>query len=217
MEKPHKISLKIEKMVRSSVFAGEDPLSRDLGKKTLSIFFTASLLTACASAPPQTYDLTALPASIKSSGAKNSQIIIYEPNVIALYDSERVVVKGINQGFTYLPNTQWADRLPKLVQSRLIQSFENTSRYKSVGRPSDHINAGILLTTEIRSFEISEDTREAVVEISAKLVGQNSGRIETTRIFMSRAPVSSIDSVGSTAALDAALQDALSQIVNWAK
>jgi cholesterol transport system auxiliary component len=186
-------------------------------RNILNLCLITSLLTACASAPPQTYDLTALPASIKSSGAKNSQIIIYEPNVIALYDTERVVIKGINQGFTYLPNTQWADRLPKLVQSRLIQSFENTSRYKSVGRPSDHINAGILLTTEIRAFEISEDTREAVVEISAKLVGQNSGRIETTRIFISRAPVASIDSVGSTAALDVALQSALSQIVNWAR
>jgi cholesterol transport system auxiliary component len=179
--------------------------------------FLSFTLTACAQTPPQTYDLTALPSTIKSSGAKNSQIIIYEPTVIALYDSERVVIKGINQGFTYLPNTQWADRLPKLVQSRLIQSFENTSRYKSVGRPSDRISAGTLLTTEIRAFEISEETREAVVEISAKQVGQNSGRVENTRIFKVIAPVSSIDGSGSTAALDAALQTALSQIVNWAR
>jgi cholesterol transport system auxiliary component len=177
----------------------------------------SSLLTSCASALPQTYDLTALTASIKSSGAKKSQIIIYEPNVIAIYDSERVVIKGINQGFSYLPNTQWADRLPKLVQSRLIQSFENTNSYKSVGRPSDRISASAVLTTDIRRFEILEDSREAVIEISAKLVGQSSGRIETTRIFTSRAPVTSIDGSGSTAALDAALQIALSQIVNWAR
>ncbi len=179
--------------------------------------FLSLTLMSCTQTPPQTYDLTALPSTIKSSGAKNSQIIIYEPNVITLYDSERVVIKGMNQGFTYLPNTQWADRLPKLVQSRLIQSFENTSRYKSVGRPSDRISAGTLLTTDIRSFEIIEETREAYVEISAKLVIQGTGRIETTRIFKSSVPVISIDSSGSTTALNAALQDTLSQIINWAK
>ncbi len=185
----------------------------------LSIFALCTLLTlisGCSGTPPQIYDLNSVEGRMIAGRGQKSQIIIYEPNVIALYDSERIVVKGKNQGFTYLPQSQWADKLPKLVQTRMIQSFENASRYKSVGRPGDHISASAVLTTDIRAFEISEETREAVVEISAKLVSQGSGKIETTRIFTARSPVNTIDGSGSSTALNNALQNALSQIINWA-
>ena len=176
----------------------------------------SNFLSGCSTTPPQTYDLNSVEGRISAGRGQKNQIIIYEPNVIALYDSERIVVKGKNQGFTYLPQSQWADKLPKLVQTRMIQSFENASRYKSAGRPGDHISAGAVLTTDIRAFEINEETREAIVEISAKLVRQDSGKIETTRIFTARAPVTAIDGTGSSAALNNALQNTLSQIVNWA-
>ncbi len=181
-----------------------------------SVFALVISLAACSGGPaPQTYDLSPLNGTVAGRSAGSGQIVIYEPNVIALYDSERIVIRGASQGFTYLPGAQWADRLPKLVQSRLIQSFENSSRYKSVGRPGDHISASALLTTDIRAFQIDEQTREAVVEISAKLVGQGSGRIETGQVFIARAPVGTIDGAGASGALDVALRQVLSQIVSW--
>ncbi len=183
----------------------------------ITLCISLALLSACSGTPPQTYDLNSVEGKTFSRSGQKSQIIIYEPNVIALYDSERIVIKGNNQGFTYLPQAQWVDKLPKLIQTRLIQSFENASGYKSVGRPSDHISAGTILTTDIRAFEINEETREAVVEISAKLVQQGSGKIETIRIFRTRTAVGTIDGAGSSTALNSALQNALSQIVNWAK
>ncbi len=174
-----------------------------------------TLLADCSGTPSQTYDLNSVQANISVRTGQKSQIIIYEPNVIALYDSERIVVRGKNQGLTYLPQSQWVEKLPKLVQNRLIQSFENTSSYKSVGRPSDHISAGTLLTTDIRAFDINEEAREAVVEISAKIIRQGSGKIETTRIFIARTPVRTIDGAGSSTALNDALQNVLRQIVSW--
>ncbi len=175
------------------------------------------LLAACGgSPPPPIYDLSAARDKFQGRGGVRGQILVYEPSAIALYDTERLVIKGTTQGLTYLPGAQWADRLPKLVQSRIIQSFENSNRFKSIGRPGDHISATALLNTEIRAFEVEEQTRQALVEISAKLVSQGSGRIETGKLFTARIPVATIDGAGASAALDEALRVVLSQIVSWA-
>ncbi len=184
--------------------------------KYFTIFTLAFFLNSCSSAPPKTYDLIAITGQF-SKARTSGQIIIEEPNTIALYDTPRMVVRSINQGYTYLPQVQWADRLPKLVQARLIQSFENASHYKSVGRATDHINAGVLLVSDVRRFEIDEQSHEAIVEISVKLINAGEGRIEVLRVFTARMPVSSIDGNGSSVALNEALQGVLRQIVSFAK
>ncbi|MBY0612196.1 MAG: ABC-type transport auxiliary lipoprotein family protein [Beijerinckiaceae bacterium] len=182
------------------------------------LFITAAGLavSACGTPPSPTFDLSAardIPP--RKRGGLSGQLIVYEPVTLAVYDSDRLVVKGRTQGLTYLPGAQWADRLPRLVQTRMIQSFENANRFKSVGRPGDQISATMVLNTEIRAFQIEEETREALVEISAKVIGQGSGQIQRAQLFTVRIPVTSIDAGGATTALDEALRQALAQIVGW--
>ena len=173
-------------------------------------------VASCGTPPSPTFDLSAArDIAPRKRGGVGGQLLIYEPVTLAVYDSDRLVVKGATQGLTYLPGVQWADRLPRLVQTRLIQSFENANRFKSVGRPGDQITATMVLNTEIRAFQVEEQTRQALVEISAKVIGQGSGQIQRAQLFTVRVPVSSIDAGGATAALDEALRQALSQIVGW--
>ena len=173
-------------------------------------------LAGCSTPASPTFDLSAakdFPA--RTRGGLAGQLIIYEPVALAVYDSDRVVVKSANQSLSYLPGAQWADRLPRLVQTRLIQSFENAHRFKSVGRPGDQITATMVLNWEIRSFEIEEQSRQAVIEIAVKTVAQGSGRIERAQLFKTAIPVSMIDAAGATGALDEALKTILLQIVAW--
>ncbi len=192
-------------------------ISRSRFRLVLTLGVLGISLAACSSPPSLTYDLAAVKQlSSPRAGASRGQLVIYEPGALAVYDSDRIVIKGMAQGLTYLPGAQWADRLPKLVQTRMIQSFENANRFKSVGRPGDRISATTALTTEIRSFQIEEQGREAVVEISAKLIGQGSGRIQAAQLFSTRVPAGTIDGAGASAALDEALRGTLAQIVAWA-
>lgn len=174
-------------------------------------------LAACGTPPSPTFDLSAAKDfPPRRRGGVSGQLIVYEPVALAVYDSDRLVVKSAKDGLAYLPGVQWADRLPRLVQTRLIQSFENASRFKSVGRPGDQITATMVLNSEIRSFEIEEQTRQAVIEISVKTIAQGSGRIERAQLFRTTLPVSAIDPAGATAALDEGLKQILLQIVSWA-
>jgi cholesterol transport system auxiliary component len=97
----------------------------------------------------------------------------------------------------------------------VIQSFENAGR-AAVGRPSDRLAGETQLLIDIRSFEVREGTRDAVVELAAKLVGSASGRLANARLFGATAAVGAIDGQGASAALDQALGSVITQIVGWA-
>ena len=116
----------------------------------------------------------------------------------------------------FLTGAQWSDRLPRLLQSRLVQSFENGKLLRSVGRSGDRIVADYVLTSEVRRFEIDVTTSQAVVVISAKLIGERSGRISAARIFTAQVPASASDGARASAALDQALSEVMRDIVGWA-
>ena len=54
----------------------------------------------------------------------------------------------------YLAQSQGSDRLPRMVQLRLLQAFENTGRIGAVGVPGQGLAIDYQLVMEIRRFEI---------------------------------------------------------------
>ncbi len=173
------------------------------------------LLAGCGSAPLATFDLSA-PRSGISSRSVGAQVIVTEPVALAPLDTDRIVVRAPDAGMSLLKDAQWSSRLPQLVQSRLIQTFENGKSLRAVGRPGDKIIADYSLVSEIRKFEIDAARGEAVVEIAVKLVGERSGRISAARIFATRSPGSASDGPSATASLDSAMSVVLRDIVAWA-
>jgi cholesterol transport system auxiliary component len=102
--------------------------------------------------------------------------------------------------------------LPGLVQTRLIQAFENSRLLRAVGRPG--LLADYSLQTDIRRFEMDVTRREAVVEISAKILDAR-GRITASHVFSSIIPAPRDDGTTVTTALDAALAKVMRKIVEW--
>jgi hypothetical protein len=73
--------------------------------------------------------------------------------------------------------------LTKLLQSKIVESFENAKPFGAVARPIEGLNADCQLLIDIRAFQISPSPRlEAQVEFSAKILGHG-GKIVGTRIF----------------------------------
>lgn len=190
-----------------------DMLRRRAGLMAPAMLAAMLALGACVSAPPATFDLTA--PGLGKVGPGRGQLAVAEPLSVQALDSDRIIVKDQTGSISFLGGGQWADRLPRLVQTRLIQTFENANRLTSVGRPGGALSADIVLNTEIRSFQISSATNQAVVEITAKLIG-SSGRVIAGRMFSARVPVAKIDGASAAQALDKALGQVLVQIVRWA-
>ncbi len=192
------------------------PAARRAGRILLGAGLLACTLglAGCGSRPAQTFDLSA-PQDGLGHGRPVGTLVVTEPVALQIYDGDRIVVRDGGGALSILGGAQWSDRLPRLIQSRMIQTFENAQRFKQVGYPADRLDANYAVVSEIRSFEIDAPSRQAVVEIAVKLVRSNGGNIAAGKLFSARAPVASIDGPGATAALDAALSDVLRQIVAY--
>lgn len=178
-------------------------------------FALPMLVAGCSSGtPPATYDLTA-PRDGIAAGRGRGLIVVAEPQALQALDSNRIIVMARGGSIAYLPDVQWADRLPKLLQVRLIQTFENGKRIQAVGRPGDRLVPVAQVNSEIRTFGIDESTGEAVVELSVKIVNDRSGTILAGQLFSSRVPGAGAGGPGASAALDLATQAILRDIVRW--
>lgn len=176
---------------------------------------TGACIGACSpSSAPTTFDLTA-PRINGRASAVPAQVVVAEPVAIQTFEAERIIAKDPAGSVSFLSGGQWADRLPRLIQARLIQTLENSSSVRAVSRPGDRVSADYLLNTEIRAFEVATGTGEAVVEISAKLVEDRSGRIAAARVFSARVPVQGVDAANAARGLDRALSTVLLDIVRW--
>lgn len=170
-----------------------------------------------APAPAETFDLSpaANPTGLRAGRARGT-LIIAEPVALRAIDTDRIVVKPRANEVTYLSGAQWSDRLPRLVQARLIQTFQDASRLTTVARPGEGVDGDNQLLTEIRAFEI-DASRGAVarVEMTVRLVGTRSGRVVAGEVF--RAEVAgSTEPRAAAAALDRALLEVLTRVVAWA-
>jgi cholesterol transport system auxiliary component len=162
----------------------------------------------------ETFDLSA-GAPIAVAGRSRGQLAIVEPVATSPVDSDRIVVRPSPDTVATLKGAQWSEPLPRLAQTRLLQTFENSHFLRAVGRPGSGIEARYSLVSEIRRFEIDVAAGEAVVEMSVKLVASASGSIVAGKVFSARAPGSAGSGAAAAVALDAALGDVMRDIVAW--
>jgi phospholipid/cholesterol/gamma-HCH transport system substrate-binding protein len=161
------------------------------------------------------YDLT--PAKV-FPGLKKiplGEIYMPEPTALATLDAERVVVKGISAAKLGLQDFRWPDILSKVLQVRILQSFENAKFTGVIGRYLEGAKIANQLLIDVREFSIStEPSSTAVVELSARLVTQD-GRIVASRVFRASSPVEVPNADAALKALDGSSQKVLSDLVIW--
>jgi len=168
-------------------------------------------VAGCSSAPPDTFDLSA--AAVPPAHKLRAQISIREPIASLDLDSQRILVRTGPETVAYLAGAQWSDRLPSLVQTRLVQTFQNAQLLQSVARAGSGPAADYSLELDIRAFELDVPAAQANVDIAAKIVAETSGRVIAARIFKTRVPASGTGGAEATKALDAALSAVMPQIV----
>ena len=107
-------------------------------------------------APPVkiTYDLSALQNQGAAGKTVNVRWAIPEPTAVAMLETQRFLFSPA-QDYPGFAEAMWADSLPKLLQARLIESFENTTRaaplrMADVGQPNSSYRS-------IRRFRIVVD------------------------------------------------------------
>ncbi|OHV84055.1 ABC-type transport auxiliary lipoprotein family protein [Ensifer sp. LCM 4579] len=181
------------------------------------ILSMAMILAGCGTRPAvnDTFSLAATPV-VERPAATSRQILVPEPTALRTLDSDQIVIRLSESELRFLARAQWGDRLPRIVQDRLVRTFEDTGRVGGVGKPGQGLAIDYQVITEIRAFEISTDGADtAVVEIFAKILDDRNGTVRRQRAFRAIAPVRGTGNPAFVSALDAAFAKVAADIVGW--
>ena len=106
-----------------------------------------------------------------------TQVAIREPLASLELDSQRILVRTGPKRSPISPARNGPDRLPTLIQTRLVQTFQNASFCGSVGRAGGGFSPNYSLELDIRAFELDAKRVRRKVDIAAKIVDDRGGRI----------------------------------------
>ena len=193
--------------------AGRVKVFKIMRLRVASALLLGTVLAACSGSAPTTFDLS-IPDKVGRASVGRSQLVIAEPSALQQLDSERILVRSADGTVSYIGGAQWSDRLPRLIQFRIVQAFENNGR--AVGRAGTGVIGDRALVGDLRAFNLDAGRGEVVAEFSARLVDATSSRIVAAQVFRATEPVASADPAQVAAALGRAMQSLLSQMVRWA-
>jgi cholesterol transport system auxiliary component len=172
----------------------------------------AGCTSLIAGAPSSIYDLTAPGEPMGAQG--RAQVLVPEPTMVRALDTDRIAARPSPAEYAYLPGAVWSDRLPKLLQTRLVQTLQNSGRAGAVAVPGQGILVDFQLVVDVRAFELTQEG--AVADFVAKVMDDTNGRIVGTRSFRHVVPVTSRGNAAIVQALDQAMDQAFVEIANWA-
>ncbi|MGO9173836.1 MAG: ABC-type transport auxiliary lipoprotein family protein [Rhodomicrobium sp.] len=203
-----------------SMIANLTSFSEALGKnsgKVDTIIAGLERLTGGGKASGISYELSAIPAPAAPAAPLGKQLAVADPNALMAYDSEKVLSQNQAGQLEPLGNAKWSDTVPKLMQTKIIQSFENYGSLGEVNRPIEGVTPDYQLLTEIRRFQIVQGPQPvAEAEIAAKLASSD-GQIVAARIFSAKEPVQSKDEAEGARALNAAFGIIASSLLDWTR
>jgi phospholipid/cholesterol/gamma-HCH transport system substrate-binding protein len=193
-----------------------DALAQNSGRIDGILTGVEKMTGAGAGPPPKTiYDLAAPTAFPPVKEVSSAQLAVGEPTVTLGLDTQRILVvpQGDRPGFA---DAQWSDSIPKLVQARLVQAFENFSLQRAVTRAAPEIVADEQLLVDIRSFQVSAAKEPAAeVVLTAKILSKD-GRVLASKIFTQEAQLAELRPATAAAGINEAFGKAAAEIVVWA-
>jgi cholesterol transport system auxiliary component len=177
-----------------------------------------SLLPA-AGAPPKLYTLTPATDFPPAGPRVTWQLLVDVPGGAVALDTERIALSRSATTIDYFADAAWTDRAPLLVQSLLVQSFENSGRITAIARESLALRADYILRPELLHFEAEYDgggAPSAHVQIGAKLVKMPDRTIVAQQRVDTRVPARENQVPAIVEAFNTALHEAMRKLVDWA-
>ena len=163
--------------------------------------------------PPTTYDLVAPRSFAAAPKPASWQLVVYEPTAIHALETDRLMVRPSADQVSYYKGVAWSDRLPRLVQARIIETFQNSGAVRTVSAT----NGQYALVTDLRAFQIDVSSGKAIaeIEIFAKLVNVSSGKVLATKSFSARVPAATDAPTDAIAALNQGFTEVLQDTTTW--
>jgi cholesterol transport system auxiliary component len=191
----------------------------------LALFFALGL-AGCGSVvgnlggePPDLFTLTPKTSFANGLPKVSWQLVVEEPTASGGLNSTRIALRSNPTELSYFAQAAWVDRAPQMVQTLLVESFENSHSIVAVGRKAIGLRSDFDLKSELREFQAEYDNGQGAplvrVRLNVKLIKQPRRQIVASQNFeaVQRAAAPSMEQI--VAAFDDALGKVLRQVVQW--
>jgi phospholipid/cholesterol/gamma-HCH transport system substrate-binding protein len=167
-----------------------------------------------AATPKVTYDLRAAQDFAAPAKTLRGQLAIPEPTAITMLQTQRFLFTSSREA-TGFAEAMWADSIPRLLQARLIDSFENYDIAHAPLRAADVGQADFQLVIDVRKFRIATDSVPlAEIGLSVKIIDRD-GKVVASRLFEESGRLDRIDPPAAVAAFDDAFARIARSIIAW--
>ena len=149
--------------------------------RALAAALALGALTACQSLvpgatrpPPDYYDLTPKSTYPEDLPDVDAQMSIELPSASAGLTTSRIAVKTHPTRLNYYGGAEWSDIAPRMVQTLLIESFDNTGRIIAISREGSGLRSDYILRVDLREFQAelfdSAEVPNVRVRLSVRLI-----------------------------------------------
>ena len=192
----------------------------------LTLALPASALAAACSnlvpgqtEPPELFRLTPKSTFREDLPPVDWQLVLETPTADAGLNTTRVALQRSPFRLEYFARSSWTDRAPLMIQTLMIESFENSGKIISVGRRGAlGLRADFVLETELREFQAEyfhDGLPQARVALTTKMIEMPQRGIIASRTFNRSVPAEADRLDDVIVAFDQALGKVLRDLVEW--
>jgi phospholipid/cholesterol/gamma-HCH transport system substrate-binding protein len=189
-------------------------LARNTGKLDGIVAGIEKLAGGGTPAQKTTYDLRAPQNLGPVTKTIKGQLAIPEPTAVAMLETQRFLFSPAKD-YPGFADVLWADSIPKLLQARLIESFENYDVAHAPLRVADVGQTDFQLLIDVRRFRIATDLEPtAEIGLSARIVDTN-GKVVASRLFEDGRKLDKVDPPAAVAAFNDAFGRIAKDMIAW--
>ncbi len=186
---------------------------------TVALGACAGMLLPGQGPPPDIYTLTPKTIFDSTLAAVDWQLIVQEPQAAGGINTTRIALSKNPIQIDYFASARWTERAPQMVQTLLVESFENSGKIVSVGRQAIGLRSDFNLLTDLREFQAEYfgggPGPRVRVRLNAKIVKQPRRAIIASNTFEQVVETRGPEMSDIVAAFDEALGKVLKKTVEW--
>ena len=198
-------------------------MKRRTSIKSLMAALLLTALTGCTglvpgSGPPADYYMLSPKSTFSEKIPEiDWQLVVEEPQASGVLATQRIALTRKDMRIQYYAGARWTEAAPRMIQTLLVESFENTNKIVAVGRQAVTLRSDFNLKSELREFqaELGGPKPKVRVRINSKIIKMPKRKIIASRTFelILEAEDATMDAV--VRAFDKGLGKVLKRIVEW--
>jgi cholesterol transport system auxiliary component len=202
-------------------------LSSQLSRPALLALVATVLLSGCsalsvlsgATTPLNAFDLSAPANPPVARSSSSRQIVVELPTAPGALNTDRILIRPHPLQAAYLPDGQWAEETPTMVQTLLVRTLEDSNAFRYVGRRPLGASGDYALVTDLTDFQAEAgsagNSATIRLRLTARLVREDDAAILASRSFTASAEVASTETLALVEGFNLANQSLLADISTW--